>query len=135
MAKSLVSCFFRHSVECQVLPHMSAGIQTHRLYRHMSDRKYRPLEKLDDVGDQQPDLQNTLRQSYDYLTIMPKLRSTYDGCLIYQTSYEERKAFLRYDLLAKIVGDSVCKWLTIFPREILARCKSLSYVDLTTNLG
>jgi len=32
---------------------------------------------------QGPDLQNILRQSYDYLTIMPKLRSTYDGCLIY----------------------------------------------------
>jgi len=43
---------------------------------------------------QGPDLQNILRQSYDYLTIMPKLRSTYDGRLIYQTSYEERKAFL-----------------------------------------
>jgi len=27
---------------------------------------------------QGPDLQNILRQSYDYLTIMPKLRSTYD---------------------------------------------------------
>jgi len=31
--------------------------------------------------------------SYDYLTIMPKLRSTYDGRLIYQTSYNEWKAF------------------------------------------
>jgi len=31
---------------------------------------------------QDPDL----RQSYDYLTIMPKLRSTYDGRLIYKTS-------------------------------------------------
>ena len=30
---------------------------------------------------------------------MPQLRSTYDGRLIYQTSYEERKAFSRYDLL------------------------------------
>jgi len=30
-----------------------------------------------------PDLQNILRQSYDYLTIMPKLRSTHDGRLIY----------------------------------------------------
>jgi len=30
-----------------------------------------------------PDFQNILRQSYDYLTIMPKLRSTYDGRLIY----------------------------------------------------
>jgi len=30
--------------------------------------------------------------SYDYLTIMPKLRSTYDGCLIYKTTYNEWKA-------------------------------------------
>ena len=29
-----------------------------------------------------PDLQNILRQSYDYLTIMPKLRLTDDGRLI-----------------------------------------------------
>ena len=35
-----------------------------------------------------PDLQ----QSYDYLTITPKLRSTYDRCLIYKTSLEGRKA-------------------------------------------
>jgi len=34
--------------------------------------------------------------------IIPKLRSTYDGRLIYQTSYEEGKAFLRYDSLAKL---------------------------------
>jgi len=43
---------------------------------------------------------------------MPKLRSTYDGRLIYKTSYEERKTFLRYepyDSLAnrKILLDSV----------------------------
>jgi len=37
----------------------------------------------------------------DCREIMPKLRSTYDGRLIYQVSYEERKAFLGYDLLAK----------------------------------
>jgi len=49
-----------------------------------------------------PDLQNILRQSYDYLTIMPKLRSTYDGRLIYKTSYEGCRAFLRYDSLAKL---------------------------------
>ena len=49
-----------------------------------------------------PDLQNILRQSDDYLTIMPKLRSTYDGRLIYETSYEEREAFLRYDSLTKL---------------------------------
>ena len=48
-----------------------------------------------------PDLQNILRQSYDYLAIMPNLRSTYDGRLIYKTSYEERKAFHTYDLVAK----------------------------------
>ena len=47
--------------------------------------------------DQGPDLQNILRQSYDYLTIMPKLRSTYDRRLIQKTSYEGRKAFLRYN--------------------------------------
>ena len=49
-----------------------------------------------------PDLQNILRQSYDCLTTMPKLRSTYYGRLIYKTSYEGRKAFLRYDSLAKL---------------------------------
>ena len=51
-----------------------------------------------------PDLQNILQQSYDYLTIMPKLRITidlYDRRLIYETSYEGRKAFLRYNSLAK----------------------------------
>jgi len=50
---------------------------------------------------QGPDLQNILRQSYDYLTTMPKLRWTYDGRLIYKTSYEGPEAFLRYDSLAK----------------------------------
>jgi len=49
-----------------------------------------------------PDLQNILRQSYDYLTIMPNLRSTYYGRQIYQASYEGRKAFLTYDSLAKL---------------------------------
>jgi len=49
-----------------------------------------------------PDLQNILRQSYDYLSKMPKLRSTYDVRLIYKTSYEGRKSFLRYDSLAKL---------------------------------
>jgi len=53
------------------------------------------------VVQQRPDLQNILRQSYDYLTIMPKLRSTYDGRLIYKTSYNEWKAFHRYDARAK----------------------------------
>jgi len=44
-------------------------------------------------SNQGPDLQNILRQSYDYLMIMPKLRSTYDGRLIYKTFYNEWKAF------------------------------------------
>jgi len=48
-----------------------------------------------------PDLQNILRQSYDYLTIRQKLRSTYDGSLIYKTSYNEWKAFHRQDSRAK----------------------------------
>ena len=47
------------------------------------------------------DLQNILRQSYDYLTIMAKLRPTYEWRLIYRTSYEGRKAFLGYSSLAK----------------------------------
>ena len=38
----------------------------------------------------------------DYLTVMPKLQSTYDGRLIYKTSYEGRKAFLKYDSLTKL---------------------------------
>ena len=38
----------------------------------------------------------------DYLTIMPpKLRSTYDGRLVYETSHDERKVFLGYDSLAE----------------------------------
>ena len=50
---------------------------------------------MEHVAVQGPDLQNILRQSYDYLTIMPKLRSTHDRRLIQKTSYEGRKAFLR----------------------------------------
>jgi len=40
-----------------------------------------------------PDLQNILRQSYDFLTIMTKLRSTYDGRLIYKTSIRRAHSF------------------------------------------
>jgi len=50
---------------------------------------------------QGPDLQNILRQSYDSLTIMARLRSTYDRRLIHKTSYEGRKDFLVYNSLAK----------------------------------
>ena len=55
-----------------------------------------------DTPNQRPDLQNILRRSYDNLTIMPELRSTYDGRLIHhQTFHEECKAFLGYDSLGK----------------------------------
>ena len=39
--------------------------------------------------------------SYDNLTIMPQLRSTYDGRLICKTSYEKLEAFFGYESLAK----------------------------------
>jgi len=45
------------------------------------------------AGIQGPDLQNILRQSYDYLTIMPKLRSTYDGRLIYKNILRRAQCF------------------------------------------
>ena len=41
-------------------------------------------------------------QSYSYLTIISKLRSTYDERLINKTSYEGCKAFLKYDSLAEL---------------------------------
>jgi len=56
--------------------------------------------EFDSLLDLGPDLQNILGQSYDYLTIMPKLGSTYHGRLIYKTSYEGRKCVrkLAYDI-------------------------------------
>ena len=74
-----------------------------------ADCRFNNFLKLRVFETQGPDLQNILRQSYDYLTIIPKLRSTYDGRLIYQTSYEERKAFLMYTIYMqnhKIVADT-----------------------------
>ena len=69
---------------------------------HMAQLMSLPLTVSCFSKIQGPNLLNVLRQSYDYLTIMPKLRSTYDERLIYKTSYEERKAFLRYYSLAKL---------------------------------
>ena len=57
-----------------------------------STDKNLPYFVVENLG---PDLLNMLRQSYDYLTIMPKLRSTDNGRLFYKTSYNERKAFHR----------------------------------------
>jgi len=63
------------------------------------------MESSDRLSDYLgPDLQNIFWQSYDYLTIMPKLQSTYNGRLIDKTSYKERKAFLGYDFTRKIQG-------------------------------
>jgi len=53
-----------------------------------------------------PDLQNILRQSYDHFTIMPNLRSTYDGRLIYQRTYEKRSANSYVRFKWKIVRSS-----------------------------
>ena len=74
---------------------------------------------VDELG---PDLQNILRQSYDYLTIIPKLRSTYDGRLIYKTSYEQRKAFLDTIHLqnCKTVWDIVRKLAYNIPKRNLS---------------
>jgi len=41
-------------------------------------------------GNWGPNVQNILRQSYDYIMIMPKLQSTYDRRLVYKISHEER---------------------------------------------
>jgi len=51
------------------------------------------------------------KTSDDNLTIMPKLRSTYDGRLIYKTSYNEWKAFIgKFHVQNRnIVGGSVRK--------------------------
>ena len=46
------------------------------------------------------DLQNILRLSYNNAKVRPTV-DLCDGRLICKTSYEERKAFLRYDSLAK----------------------------------
>jgi len=45
-------------------------------------------------------MQPIYKISYDNLTIMPKLRLTYDERLIYKTAYELWKAFCRYESLA-----------------------------------
>jgi len=77
--------------------------------------------------------------SYDSLTIIlrlsPKLRSTYDGHLIYKYLTKNARLF-KERFTRKIVKPSdmvLVKWLTMFLREILAHCKPVSYVDLAIN--
>ena len=52
------------------------------------------------------DLQNILQQSYDYLTIMQKLQSTYEGRLFYKTSYKGCKSFLMVRFTCRVVRSS-----------------------------
>jgi len=49
------------------------------------------------TNEQVTDASLIYKISYDYLTTMPVLLLTYDKCPIYETCYEERKVFLRYD--------------------------------------
>jgi len=53
---------------------------------------------LEHVAVQGPDLQNILRQSYDYLTIMPKLRSTHDRRLIQKNILRRTQGFSQVGL-------------------------------------
>jgi len=55
---------------------------------HLSTRNYITFRHLSFWGP-------TYKLSYDNLMIMPQLRSTYNGHLIYKTSYNEWKAFHR----------------------------------------
>jgi len=71
---------------------------------------------------------------------MPKLRSTYDGRLVYKTSYEERKAFIGYTIhlqSCKIVRESVRKLAYDIPERNFSTFKviivSRSYDKLTIN--
>jgi len=83
----VVACVSMSNERCSLLSHVEIRLFSCRIF----------------LG---PDLQNILRQPYDYLTIIPKLRSTYDGRLIYKTSHEGRKAFLRYRFTCKVVRSS-----------------------------
>jgi len=110
-AKLLAS--FLKSIHNKAIAHR----RRHPLHGSPLARKSRLLSASDVV--QGPNLQNILRQSYDHLTIMPKLRSTYDGRLIYKTSYKGRKAFLGTIHLqsCKIVWDSVRKLAYDIPKR------------------
>jgi len=68
----------------------SAGLKSCQLAKFLTSlTNILPVRVSPGPQDPGPDLQNILRQSYDYLTIMPKLGQTYDGRLIHKTSYNE----------------------------------------------
>ena len=60
-----------------------------------------------------------------YLTIMPKLRSTYDRRVIYKTFHKRRKAFSRTIHLQnrKIIRDNVRKLAYNIPKRTLSTLK------------
>jgi len=62
---------------------------------------YNAPEPIRGADDQGFDLQTILRQSYDWI-ILPKSRSTYDERILYQTSYEERRANSQVRFTCKI---------------------------------
>ena len=83
------------------------------------------LQQGADLG---PDLQNILRQSYDYLTIIATvfLPSTYNGLLIYKTSYKERKYnSVARDSVRKLACDIPKRTLCTFQITILSQVRYL----------
>ena len=69
---------------------------------------------------------------------MPMLRSTYDGRLIYRTSYEGSKAILKYDLrlfdrVRKIAYDIPKINFCTFSVTIISRSYDKTYDNLTIN--
>ena len=85
-----------------------------------------------------PDLRNISRQSYDYLMIMTKLRSTNEGRFNLQNILRRTQGFCQARFTCKIVRSSETVFinqLVIFLRGISARFKSRSQVDLTINLS
>ena len=73
----------------------------HQLSLEVSDAGW-----LAHCSSQGPDIQNILWQSYDFLTIMPKLRSTYDGRLIYEHCLRRSYNFASESYLRKALRPS-----------------------------
>jgi len=80
--KNFVSNSFRYRVICTASHDNSIAPQAYASY-FSNCAIFGRVASIDEV--QGPDLQNILRQSYDYLTTS-KLRSTYDGRLIFKTN-------------------------------------------------
>jgi len=126
-SRELAACVQR--ISCTCYRTLTPSTECRRLFLSALSTELSSLDKAKSLpycihfedNDLVPGLQNILQQSYDYLTIMPKLRSTYDGRLTYETSYEvssvltahqhiighlsaitkNARPILRYNLLAK----------------------------------